>query len=352
MPNIHADRILILDFGSQYTQLIARRMREAGVYCEMHPGTWRGRRDPRLRTEGVILSGGPQSVHADETPRADPPASSSSACRCSASATACRPWPRSSAAGRPRRRARVRLRAGPRPRWFAAAARHRGPHQPRRLRPARRLDEPRRPVEALPRASVHRRDRQCAARRDRRRERGSTASSSTRRSRTRPRAGASSSASAMRSAAAADCGRRRVHHRRRDRPVRQTGGDDEVLLGLSGGVDSSVVAALLHRAIGDRSPASSSTTACCAMGEGDQVMATFARHMGVRVLRVDAEALPRTTRRRRDPEAEAQDHRQHLHRGLRGRGSALPRGASNGWPRARSIRTSSSRPAPRPARPR
>ena len=34
--NIHADRILILDFGSQYTQLIARRVREAGVYCELH----------------------------------------------------------------------------------------------------------------------------------------------------------------------------------------------------------------------------------------------------------------------------------------------------------------------------
>jgi GMP synthase (glutamine-hydrolysing) len=68
-------------------------------------------------------------------------------------------------------------------------------------------------------------------------------------------------------------------------------GDDEVLLGLSGGVDSSVVAALLHRPSATSSPACSSITACCAYREGDQVMETFARHMGVKVIRVDAEGL-------------------------------------------------------------
>jgi hypothetical protein len=51
MTNIHADRILILDFGSQYTQLIARRVREAGVYCELHPWDM-ARADPRLRAQG------------------------------------------------------------------------------------------------------------------------------------------------------------------------------------------------------------------------------------------------------------------------------------------------------------
>jgi len=64
------NKVLILDFGSQYTQLIARRVRECGVYCELHPydvsEQFIGEFDPR----GVILSGGPASVTDDETPRA------------------------------------------------------------------------------------------------------------------------------------------------------------------------------------------------------------------------------------------------------------------------------------------
>ena len=48
-PDIHAHRILILDFGSQYTQLIARRVREIGVYCELHPWDMSGGRHPCLR---------------------------------------------------------------------------------------------------------------------------------------------------------------------------------------------------------------------------------------------------------------------------------------------------------------
>ncbi|HPB76143.1 MAG TPA: gamma-glutamyl-gamma-aminobutyrate hydrolase family protein, partial [Chromatiaceae bacterium] len=69
---IHADRILILDFGSQYTQLIARRVREAGVYCEIHPWDLDAAAIVDFGAKGIILSGGPQSVHEDETPRADP----------------------------------------------------------------------------------------------------------------------------------------------------------------------------------------------------------------------------------------------------------------------------------------
>ncbi len=65
-------------------------------------------------------------------------------------------------------------------------------------------------------------------------------------------------------------------------------GDDHVLLGLSGGVDSSVVAALLHRAIGDQLTCIFVDTGLLRLNEGDQVMETFAKHMGVKVIRVDA----------------------------------------------------------------
>ena len=70
--------------------------------------------------------------------------------------------------------------------------------------------------------------------------------------------------------------------------VREQVGNDSVLLGLSGGVDSSVVAALLHEAIGDQLLCIFVDTGLLRFEEGDQVMATFAEHLGVRVERVDA----------------------------------------------------------------
>ena len=67
--DIHAHRILILDFGSQYTQLIARRVREAGVYSEIHP--WDMAEDTlrAFAPNGLILSGGPESVNIETPPR-------------------------------------------------------------------------------------------------------------------------------------------------------------------------------------------------------------------------------------------------------------------------------------------
>ncbi|MFQ5466738.1 MAG: glutamine-hydrolyzing GMP synthase [Kiloniellaceae bacterium] len=65
-----SDRILILDFGSQVTQLIARRVREAGVYCEILPFNVDPARIAGFGARGVILSGGPASITASEAPRA------------------------------------------------------------------------------------------------------------------------------------------------------------------------------------------------------------------------------------------------------------------------------------------
>lgn len=67
--SIHDDKILILDFGSQYTQLIARRVRELGVYCELHPHDMTPEDIRAFAPDGIILSGGPNSVTVDDTPR-------------------------------------------------------------------------------------------------------------------------------------------------------------------------------------------------------------------------------------------------------------------------------------------
>src|SRR5690606_4246363 len=71
--------------------------------------------------------------------------------------------------------------------------------------------------------------------------------------------------------------------------IRAKVGSDRVILGLSGGVDSSVVAALLHKAIGDRLTCVFVDTGLLRLDEGDQVITTFAQHMGVQVIRVNAE---------------------------------------------------------------
>ncbi|WP_434352952.1 glutamine-hydrolyzing GMP synthase [Psychrobacter sp. HD31] len=68
-PIIKQDRILIIDYGSQYSQLIARRVREAGVFCEMYPYDIDTQRIKEFNAKGVILSGGPESVHAEGSPK-------------------------------------------------------------------------------------------------------------------------------------------------------------------------------------------------------------------------------------------------------------------------------------------
>src|SRR6187401_1035198 len=68
--DIHSSRVLILDFGAQYTQLIARRVRELGVYCEILPWDISNDDVRKWKPRGIILSGGPESVTDKEPPRA------------------------------------------------------------------------------------------------------------------------------------------------------------------------------------------------------------------------------------------------------------------------------------------
>ncbi|HEX3125540.1 MAG TPA: GMP synthase (glutamine-hydrolyzing), partial [Rhodanobacteraceae bacterium] len=68
MTNIHQDKILILDFGAQYTQLIARRIRELKVYCEIHPFNMPLEQIRMMRPSALVLSGGPSSVYEEGAP--------------------------------------------------------------------------------------------------------------------------------------------------------------------------------------------------------------------------------------------------------------------------------------------
>ena len=67
-PDIHSARVLILDFGAQYTQLIARRVRELQVYCEIHRPDLSAEKIRAFAPKGIILSGSPSSVEQAGAP--------------------------------------------------------------------------------------------------------------------------------------------------------------------------------------------------------------------------------------------------------------------------------------------
>jgi GMP synthase (glutamine-hydrolysing) len=71
MEKTQHELILIIDFGGQYNQLIARRVRECGVYCEIVPYTYSLEQIKDKNPKGIIFTGGPNSVYAEETPKVD-----------------------------------------------------------------------------------------------------------------------------------------------------------------------------------------------------------------------------------------------------------------------------------------
>ena len=290
--DIHAERVLILDFGSQYTQLIARRIREAGVYCEILPWDVETRRISDFAPKGVILSGGPESVHAGaaETPQVS-------------EAVLALDVPI------------LGICYG----MQALAHQLGGVVEPSSSKEfgyaevrARGHSVLLRDIEDRTNAEGHGLLDVWMSHGDRVAElpTGFKVIAST------PSAPIAGIGDDQRGIYGLQFHPEVTHTTQGQRilerfvleicgcsgswtagniiddlitRVRETVGGDNVLLGLSGGVDSSVVAALLHKAIGDQLTCVFVDNGLLRLGEGDEVMQTFARHMGIRVIRVDAE---------------------------------------------------------------
>ncbi|GMR05553.1 MAG: glutamine-hydrolyzing GMP synthase [Gammaproteobacteria bacterium] len=288
--NIHSDRILILDFGSQYTQLIARRVREAGVYCEIFPYDVDEIHIKEFAAKGYILSGGPESVTEGDTPKASQLVFDS----CMPVLGICYGMQTMAA------QLGGEVESSSHHEYGYAQIRARGHSQLLKDIEDHTSEE----GYGLLDVWMSHGDRVSSL------PPGFSVIATTD---SAPLAGM---ADESRHYYGVQFHPEVTHTLQGDRilarfvhvicgcealwnpanivqdsieNIRQQVGDDEVLLGLSGGVDSSVVAALLHKAIGDRLTCVFVDNGLLRLNEGDQVIATFAEHMGVRVIRVDAE---------------------------------------------------------------
>lgn len=290
MIDPHSQKILILDFGAQYVQLIARRVREAGVYCEIYPFDASGDEIRAFAPRGVILSGGPESVTADAAPRApqtvfDLGVPVLGICYGQQTMAAQLGGKVESSNKREFGYARVRMHGhsklfkGVRDEAEDSGAEYLHVWMSHGDR-----------VTALPpgfKVIAESQHAPFAGIADE--SRGYYGIQF------HPEVTHTTQGSAILQRFVHDiCGCTSLWT-----PGQIAGhliasahaqvGDDEVVLGLSGGVDSSVVAALLHRAIGSRLTCIFVDNGLLRLNEGDQVMTTFAEHMGVKVIRVDAE---------------------------------------------------------------
>ena len=288
--NIHADRVLILDFGSQYTQLIARRVREVGVYCEIYPWDVEAQAVADFGAKGIILSGGPESVTGEEPPKAPDnvftlgvpvlgicygmqtmavqlggTVETSDHCEFG--------YAQVRARGHTELLREIEDHVSPDgfglldvwmshgdkvitlPDGFALMA----------------------STDSAPIAGMADESRHFYALQF---HPEVTHTKQGKRILQRFVQGICGCEGLWTTANIID---------ENIRLVREKVGSDEVVLGLSGGVDSSVVAALLHKAIGTQLTCVFVDTGLLRYREGDQVMAMFAEHMGVKVIRVDAE---------------------------------------------------------------
>jgi GMP synthase (glutamine-hydrolysing) A subunit len=285
--DIHAHRVLILDFGGQYTQLIARRVRECGVYSEIHPWDMSEEEISNFKPSGVVLSGGPESVNIDNPPHVSQAVFELGVpvlgiCYGMQAMAAQLGGKVAASAHREFGYAEItpldsELLAG-----FSDAPKNSAPHLKVWMSHGDR-------VEAIPPGFVisgKSKNSPLAAMEDReRRYYGVQFHPEV----THTPQGQSIINRFVRDICACP-GDWTPGNIVSDAiaQVRDNVGDDKVLLGLSGGVDSSVVAALLHEAIGDQLTCVFVDHGLLRYHEGDQVMDTFAEHLGVNVIRVDA----------------------------------------------------------------
>jgi len=269
MHNIHSDRILIIDFGSQYTQLIARRVREAGVYSEVHHTGMTADEIRAFNPNGIILSGGPESVNADDTlaaPQYVFEAGVPVLGICYGMQTMASQLGGKVTASSHREYGFAGF--GMLDVWMSHGDK----------------------VDELPDGFA------CITSSDNAPIAGMADES-------RHFYGLQFHPEVTHTKQGQRIIERFVHDicgcasdwtagniiADNIERVREQVGSDEIILGLSGGVDSSVVAALLHQAIGDQLTCVFVDNGLLRFKEGDQVMATFAENMGVKVIRVDAE---------------------------------------------------------------
>ena len=286
----HAERILILDFGSQYTQLIGRAIREAGVYCEIHSCEMSFAQIRAFNPAGVILSGGPDTVTQEATDRAP---------------LELFVWDRPLLGICYGMQAMAAQLGGAvetsdhREYGFARITPSSTPGLLRELR----ADEPASDsalevwmshgdrVTSLPEGfsvMASSPNAPFAAIADERRRFYGLQFHPEVTHTIHGREILSRFVRQICGCSAEWTSENIIHTITED--VRTQVGGDQVILGLSGGVDSSVVAALLHRAIGDQLTCIFVDNGLLRLNEGDEVMVTFAKHLGVRVIRIDAEA--------------------------------------------------------------
>ena len=291
MADIHAQRILILDFGSQYTQLIARRVRELGVYSEIHPWDWDDASLREFDPRGVILSGGPASV-IGETPPQVPPAVFDLGVPvlgiCYGMQAMAAQLGGAVETGHEREFGYAQVRVRGHSRLLTDIEDHTGDNGEGLLdvwmshgdRVAR-LPEGFRAIAQTSNAPL------AGMADDERAFYGLQFHPEV----THTRQGGRILERFVRGICGCE-GLWTPSNIIDDliARIRAQVGTGEVILGLSGGVDSSVVAALLHRAIGDQLGCVFVDNGLLRLGEGDKVMTTFADHFGIRVVRVDAEA--------------------------------------------------------------